>query len=52
MSDRQVARVRLASYTENQAAQPFADVALDLSTNFHVDATWLDVPVATPPVRG
>ena len=52
MSDRQVARVRQASYTENQAAEPVANVVLDLLTDFHVDATLLDFPVATPPAHG
>ena len=52
MGDREVDRVRQVGYTENQTAEPVANVVLDLLTDFHVDATLLDFPVATPLVHG
>ena len=52
MSDGEVARVRQAGYTESQAAESVANVALDLLTNFHVAGTLLDFPAAPPLARG
>ena len=51
MSDGQLAWVRPASYTENEAAESVAGVALDLLTKLHVDATSLGFPVVPPLAR-
>ena len=52
MSDRKLARLRRASYTENQTAELVADGAIDLSTGFHLDATLLDFSAAPRLARG
>jgi hypothetical protein len=52
MSDRQLVRLRRASYTEDQAAELVAYVALDLLTGFHVDAALLDFSAAPRLARG
>ena len=51
-SDRQPVRLGRPNYTEDQAADLVADVALDLLTGFHVDATLLDFSAAPRIARG
>ncbi len=50
--DRQPVRLGRPSYAEDQAADLVAEVALDLLTGFHVDATLLDFSAAPRIARG
>jgi hypothetical protein len=51
MSDREVARVRQAGYTQREAPECVANVAAGLLTNFHSAGTVLDFPAAPPLAR-
>jgi hypothetical protein len=51
-SDRQLVRLRRASYTEDLAAELVAYVALDLLTGFHMDAALLGFSAAPGVARG
>ena len=51
-SDRQLVRLGRPSYTEDEAADLVAGVAVDPLTNFHVARTLLDFPAALPDARG
>ena len=52
MSDTQVARLRQAGYTESEASESAANIALNLFPNFPTAGTVLDFLPAAPLTRG
>ncbi len=52
MSDGQLARVSQTGYTESEAAESVANVAMDLLTNFPVAVLLLDVAASSQFARG